>query len=356
MSEAATADPFERYGWLLWGAWLIFLVFPISESLDAGSTRQVVAGLVGTAAFAVVYVLGFLAMAGRGPLADRPAAAVLVVLALIVAVIIPAIGLGVLSFIPFLVALGMFAIPRPANWWWAAALIAVTVAAPTVIDPSSGWFFVMFIVVAIAVGTGAGRLMADHGADYARVRDELMVTAERDRVARDVHDVLGHSLTVVAVKAELAERLVDLDPERARSELIEIQQLTRQALGEVRATVGGLRAAALDDELVAAAVALRSAGIEATLPPDGTDLDPRRRTVAAWVLREAVTNVVRHSGARRCVVTLDESRLRVVDDGCGTAIVAGNGLRGLRERVDGSGGALRVDPVPTGGTELEVTW
>ena len=202
-------------------------------------------------------------------------------------------------------------------------------------------------MVAVAIGTGAGRMMSDQGADHARIRDELTITAERDRVARDVHDVLGHSLTVVSVKAELAQRLIDLDPDRARTELAEIQTLTRQALAEIRSTVGGLRAAGLDDEMAAATVALQAAGIEAHLPADSTALDPRRRTVAAWVLREAVTNVVRHSGAQHCTVTLDNSRLVVTDDGRGVdALLIGNGLRGLRERVDDSGGELRVGAPP----------
>lgn len=357
MSTSQAADPFERYGWLLWGAWLIFLVFPVGESLDASSTIKVIGGLIGTGLFGVLYVFGFLAMVGRGPMAGRPGWLVLTALVAVVAASAPAIGLGVMSFMPYLQALGMFVLPRPLNWWWTGLVVVATLGLPTLIDPSSDWAIIMFIVVAAALGTGAGRVMADHGDAYAQVRDELTVTAERDRVARDVHDVLGHSLTVVSLKAELAERLVDVDPDRARAELAEIQTLARQALAEIRATVGGLRGAGLDDEVAAAAVALRAAGIAADLPAGGVALDPRRRTVAAWVLREAVTNVVRHSGARHCVVTLEEARMSVVDDGRGVdELVIGNGLRGLGERVAGSGGSLSVGPAAGGGTELEVSW
>ena len=112
--------------------------------------------------------------------------------------------------------------------------------------------------------TAAIRLMTDRGQEYEAMSRELALVAERERVARDVHDVLGHSLTVVTVKAELAERLVDLDPERAKAELAEIQALSRQALAEIRATVGGLRLARLDDELASARTALVGAGIERT--------------------------------------------------------------------------------------------
>ena len=152
------------------------------------------------------------------------------------------------------------------------------------------------------------------------------------------------------------ERLLEADPARARAELAEIQSLTRQALAEIRATVSGLRVARLADELAAAQAALDGAGIEADLPVDPSVVDPRHRIVLAWVLREAVTNVVRHSGATRCVVELGTDRLRVCDDGRGLGRSApGNGLRGARERVSTAGGTLTVRPGPEGrGTLVEV--
>ena len=125
--------------------------------------------------------------------------------------------------------------------------------------------------------------------------------------------------------------------------LAAIQQLSRQALAEIRATVGGLRVARLDDELEAARSALGGAGIRAELPAGPQDVDPRHRTVLAWVLREAVTNVVRHSDASSCRVELASNVLRVVDDGRGLGNhPVGNGLRGVRERVEAAGGTLRV--------------
>ena len=111
---------------------------------------------------------------------------------------------------------------------------------------------------------------------------ELALVAERERVARDVHDVLGHSLTVVTVKAELAERLVDLDPERAKAELAEIQTLSRQALAEIRATVGGLRAARLGDELASARTALAGAGIEGAPARRRERVASTRDTARCW--------------------------------------------------------------------------
>nr|WP_241728651.1 sensor histidine kinase [Nocardioides zeae] len=188
------------------------------------------------------------------------------------------------------------------------------------------------------------------------VGEEIALVAERERVARDVHDVLGHSLTVVVAKAELAERLVDLDPERAKAEIASIRSLSREALGEVRATVSGLRVARLGDELASAREALTAADIVADVPSDPDVVDPRRRIVVAWVLREAVTNVVRHSGASRCTVELGDARLAVSDDGRGGVHQPGNGLRGIGERVRAAGGTLTVTSGPEGGTRLEVTW
>jgi two-component system sensor histidine kinase DesK len=186
-------------------------------------------------------------------------------------------------------------------------------------------------------------------------RAELALVAERDRVARDVHDVLGHSLTALSIKAELAGRLIDVDPVRARQELESIQETARQALAEVRSTVGGLRAANLDAELAAAPRVLADAGIETRLLGTVADTDPRHRTLLAWVLRESVTNVVRHARASRVSIELTPTGLVVADDGTGFEVDGGregNGLRGMRERVSAAGGTVRL----TGGhgTRVEV--
>lgn len=362
-AASAQRNPWSSFGWLVWAPWMVFLFFPAQEALAAAAVLARVSGLIGTVVFGLVYTAGFLALFGRDDAASvlrrgvpRPQAA-LAVLVLLTLVLVPALGLGVLSFAPFLIALGVFALPRPWCWWWAGAVAVTSLLVPWTLDPSPGWYVLSFIVVAVGLGTASGRFLSDSDEAWTSVRDDLTVTTERERVARDVHDVLGHTLTVVSIKAELAERLVEVDPARARAEMVEVQQLTRQALAEVRVTVGGLRAARLEDELAAAERALGSAGILAVLPEEPGVLDPSRRMVAAWVLREAVTNVVRHSGAARCTVELAPRSLRVVDDGCGSSdLVIGNGLRGLRERVAGSGGVLSVSPVSGGGTAVVVTW
>ncbi|MDN5790034.1 MAG: sensor histidine kinase [Micrococcales bacterium] len=360
VSEGDEFTPWGRYVWVIQSVWLVFLVFPVLAVIAEPDPWWLKAiGLAITAAFGVAYAAGLnrldqLELAGAPHY--RLGARYFGLLTALALLTVPTIGVNALSFVPFVVAFGMFALP--VGWAFLAGALGFVVAAATAIfiDPHEGTWIIVIIIFAVGGMTGGIRVMAEKGADYENMSRELAVTAERERVARDVHDVLGHSLTVVTVKAELAERLVELDPARARAELVEIQALSRRALMEIRETVGGLRVARLDDELIAARTALAGAGIAADVPADSSAVDPRCRTVLAWVLREAVTNVVRHSGAGTCRVELDGAMLRVVDDGRGLdGRPEGNGLRGLRERVRAAGGALTVATRLEGhGTELEV--
>ena len=214
---------------------------------------------------------------------------------------------------------------------------------------------------------------------------ELAVAEERNRVARDMHDILGHSLTVIAVKAELAGRLLELAPEKAAQEISDLEDLARGALVDVRATVSGHRGVNVITELANARTALTAAGIAAELPGATDSVRAGDHELFGWVLREGITNVVRHSGAERCTVTLGPRFLQVDDDGVGpvgadrpeggepsgadlqrTAAGApwhqgaggpagGTGLRGLRERVQEAGGALSIGRSDTGGFRLRLT-
>jgi two-component system, NarL family, sensor histidine kinase DesK len=180
----------------------------------------------------------------------------------------------------------------------------------------------------------------------------LAVTADRERMARDLHDVLGHSLTTITVKAGLARRLLENgDVERAAEEVTDVEQLGRQALTEVRSTVSANRVASLGRELAGAREALRAAGIEADLPAAVDDVPPDRQQVFAHVVREGVTNAIRHSGAGRCTVRLTPTSVEVVDDGVGSpsATPAGHGISGLSERLAAVGGWVDAGPTPTGG-------
>jgi len=266
------------------------------------------------------------------------------------------VGETALGMATFIVAFGMFALPLRAGVALMLAAITITAAMPWVLQSFNHAWYVAPVVLTVGVFAGVVRILDGRQAKYRSLTDEIAIAAERDRVSRDVHDVLGHSLTVVTVKAELAERLVDVDPARARVELVEIQSLTRQSLAEIRAIVAGLRVARLTEELESASTALAGAGVQAALPDDPSAVDPRHRIVLAWALREAVTNVIRHSGAGHCRITLGEDWLEVADDGRGMRNThEGNGLRGLRERVRGAGGSVAVvTPGADGGTTVRV--
>ncbi|WP_242497790.1 sensor histidine kinase [Microbacterium protaetiae] len=179
---------------------------------------------------------------------------------------------------------------------------------------------------------------------------------ERGRMARDIHDILGHSLTVITVKAELANRLIEADPARARSEVAEIEQLARGALADVRTTVAAARGGNLPAELVAARVALEAAGITAEIPTATDAVGPAHRELAAWIVREGITNVVRHSGATLCAVRLGPRTVEIADDGVGpvASSASSTGLAGLRDRVEEAGGTMTIGRSDLGGFSLKV--
>lgn len=345
MSDATLPpNPWEKWGWMFASIWLFFLVFPITAVLDSDVSTAAKAGaMLCIAGFAVANVLGY---------SHRHSAwvslAVMIALAL---AIVPVIGIGVISFTPYLAILSALELPSPA-WRWACGLwAAVPVLSLLDIDGFPTYFFLMLWPVIL--GGVMLRLFGERELLANAARSEFALVSERERVARDVHDVLGHSLTALSVKAELAARLIDLDPERAKAELESIQATARQALAEVRATVGGLRAGNLEAELAAAPRVLADAGISTTVVGDLADTDPRHRALLAWVLRESVTNVVRHSRARSVTIELGAAGITVTDDGAGCAGAEGNGLRGMRERVAGAGGTVSVSSGGPG-TRVEV--
>ncbi|MDX2558585.1 sensor histidine kinase [Streptomyces sp. TX20-6-3] len=194
-------------------------------------------------------------------------------------------------------------------------------------------------------------------------REELAraaVEKERLRFSRDLHDLLGHTLSVIVVKSEVVRRLAPRDLDAALAQVADIEAVGRQALTEIREAVTGYREGSLATELDRARDALSSAGIEPVVHRSGPLLEPQTEALLSWVVRESTTNAVRHSGASRCVFTLDGTadrvRLTVTDDGRGPVAptpgvdgTPGSGLRGLRERVAAAGGTLDSGPAPRGG-------
>jgi two-component system sensor histidine kinase DesK len=228
--------------------------------------------------------------------------------------------------------------------------------------PISTWGWILPVVVLAGVtNVGVQRLVVLNR-ELTAAREEiarLAVTEERLRFARDLHDLLGHSLSVIVLKSELAGRLLGQAPERAEKEIEDVERVAREALREVRDTVAGYRQPGLDQELESARSTLTAAGMHLShvftagplpTPVDGT---------LAWAVREGVTNVIRHSGARRVTIRLyrqkDAVHLELDDDGDGAGSgPAGSGLSGLRERVEARDGNLEAGPRPDGGFRLAV--
>jgi two-component system, NarL family, sensor histidine kinase DesK len=213
-------------------------------------------------------------------------------------------------------------------------------------------------VVALSVFAAARAVQANLALAAARAELASMAAEnERIRIARDLHDLLGHSLTTITVKAGLACRLGEADHARAVQEMAEVEALSRQTLADVRAAVANYRDVSLAGELATGRELLRAAGVNADLPRAIDLVSPAHQELFGWVVREGLTNVVRHAHASSCAVRLASSWVEIVDDGVGTAGVTehGNGLSGLRERVAAAGGVVEAGPLKPRGWRLLVS-
>lgn len=214
-------------------------------------------------------------------------------------------------------------------------------------------FIAIFLLLVIGCGNivFAEQKRADRKLRIAQEENaKLAAVAERERIARDLHDVLGHTLSVIVLKAELAKRLIEIDTNRAAQEIADVESTARTALAEVREAIGGYRSQGLAAELAHARRTLDAAGVTLTwqAPPEGLPaLTATEETVLSLSVREAVTNIVRHAEATRCTMHLATTSdgyyaLLVEDNGRHTIQQEGNGLRGMRERVSGLGGRLSI--------------
>jgi two-component system, NarL family, sensor histidine kinase DesK len=199
-------------------------------------------------------------------------------------------------------------------------------------------------------------------AHLRRSHEEIMrlaTLAERERIGRDLHDLLGHTLSVVALKSELARKLIDRDLDAARAEITEVERVARDALSQVRNAVSGIRSTAISAELQAATALLEAHGVKVKCETERVQLPHDRETALALSLREATTNIRRHARATGVTIRLRQEPsqvvMEVVDDGCGGRIVPGNGLNGMRERLGSVGGSLTVESAKDHGTRLFVS-
>ncbi|MFC9760909.1 sensor histidine kinase [Rhodococcus jostii] len=351
-----------RFGFIFAAAWTVFLFQPF---LDGWAARDHVRGWIGmiaTVAFAVTYLAMFRwSHTRRAHNEFRPplnqAVPLVVALFGLAAVMVVAVGPSGLSAAVFLAVSAVMLFPA-----WLGGITALTVAVlveliSTVMDWGSGTGLSLGVCAAAFAMFGVTKLI-NRNIELVREREaseRLAVQEERTRMARDLHDILGHSLTVITVKAELVGRLLDIDVDRARSEVADLERLSRDALADVRQAVQGIRGLSLPVEIARAGEALRSAGIEAELPNSTESVPTGLRELFAWTVREGVTNVVRHSGATHCSVRVGEREVTVVDDGAGCSeSVHGTGLVGLRERAAAAGARVVITHPQPGGFSLHV--
>lgn len=359
--------------------WFIVLPSIVRTAVALGTPRGwtgLVASVVGLSACTIGswISIGWLRTTGDVPTRQiRPWLAILVISTAVCIWAMPQ-GVGMIVYLVLLVA---FAFP-----WTVTAVVAIPAAlffyfTGRIWPPLSDMQGLALAVITGGAGAAAGRISAQrrHQNELLRRREqELKIADTRNEMARDLHDLLGHSLTAISVKAELAERLIDAEPDRARAELTDVRSLTRSALAEVRATVNNYREVSLAAEIARAHQMLDAAGIRHELPGAIDAVPEDLRMLFAWALREGVTNVVRHSDAQHCRVELSPTSITVTDDGRGIATVGdaardieegqrtgapasssdssgGNGLTGLRQRAAEAGAVVRTGPAPDGTPE-----
>ncbi|MGY1857612.1 sensor histidine kinase [Modestobacter sp. SYSU DS0290] len=348
----------------LWALpWLFFQLFPIADLVQtprpAGTVALAVVGLVvftGTYLYCVTAVPG--AAGARWDLA------VLGVLGVALAVSFGSAWAGLMIYVSAAASMTL-----PQRWTWpVAGGAAVVCAAVLAVNDDLSLAVLPALCLLTAFAMRGMRYLIQVNRELTEAREELArnaVAEERLRFARDLHDLLGHSLSLIALKSELARRLAERDPARAAAEMADVEEAARRALAEVREAVSGYRAVNAAQALAEARAALTGAGIAVRLPDRVPALPGTVDAALGWVVREAATNVLRHSGARRVAVTLTEdgvaAALVIEDDGDGTGeriqVVggsSGSGLAGLRERVAALGGELTAGPVDGGGWRLAV--
>ncbi len=358
---------------LLWsGVWLVFLAYPIGDILARHhSIGWLAAAWVSLAVFVALYLRTMWSAFRPETHAAPSRVRWLAVLIAFTFGMVIAFGPAWAGLIIYLgVATGWTLSNRAAAATLAgiaAAIIAAGVASGT---GASELAFVVFLTTALGFSMLGIRHMVRVIVELHNAKDEiarLTASEERLRFARDLHDVLGHSLSVIALKSQVARRTMGQDPDAAANAIADIETVTRQSLADVRELVSGYRQRSLAEEMAAADELLLAAGIESVIdrPPELTDDTVDQ--LLAWALREGTTNVIRHSHASRCRITVatdeHEARLEIADDGNGGGPdpaadgdpSSGSGLRGLRERMGQVGGQIDAGPQAGGGFRLAVT-
>ncbi len=238
---------------------------------------------------------------------------------------------------------------RRAAWFMLALTVAYLLLSVTL---DLNWYetgFVLFMgaITGISCMAGAEQMARQRTLERSRALDQqLAAIAERERIARDLHDLLGHTLTMVALKAEVANKLFDTDPERARQEIGEIRDASRTALKDVRSAVTGMNVTTIDAEIAHAKEALSAAGVQFSVTGIPPRTDAHQSKTIGLAIREAVTNIVRHSMADKATLSFSHTAeghvVTIEDNGHNAQVLPGSGLTGLRQRIERLGGRTEI--------------
>lgn len=339
---AATRDSFWNSPW----PWLVYLSFyPVPWLWARPSAADVLAGITAIATFLPVHVIGHRSQRARPWAASA-------ILGIGVALAVGGVN-GSWTVFP-IYAGAMIGGLRPSRRALAGVTVVTTATLATGLalgQPVLWWLPGAMLVVMTGAGTVSREAFLDRTIALGETQEEvrrLAGTAERERMARDLHDVVGRTLTLVALKADLAGRLIERDPAAAEAEMRAVADLARTGVAEVRLALAGRNGGGLRHEIEASAAALEAAGIAHRMAGDTTAEGSGADAVLAMTLREAVTNVIRHAEARNCHISIGREGaaaiLTVIDDGRGGPFSEGNGIRGMRQRVVAAGGRLHLGP------------
>lgn len=346
-------------GTLLPALFLVYLVEPVRQVLTEPhhpAIRILVPAVV--VLYAAIYLFAMLSERKTSHTVRLVTFSLMTACGLVVAAVL---GPDDLVYMTYAISMALVQLPPLWGLIFGVSVTAALLIGTTIADgsPNIGSASVLIVLTVALFGI---RQVIRSNAELRAARDEiatLAVAEERARLARDLHDVLGHSLTTITVKAGLARRILESSgsDSPAVAELRDVEHLSRTALAEVRSTVSGYRKASLAAEVVGARAALAAAEIEADLPHAVDNVPAALQEPFAYVLREGVTNVLRHSDAGHCSVRLGDSWIEVRDDGVqpGQSTGFGHGLSGLAERLAQVGGSLDAGPCPEGGFRLRAT-
>lgn len=345
----------KEHGWspLLWVVYLGF--FFVQPVMDHVSVKMWLLDSLGAVLFLLLYFGLFVLL--------NPRALAHIAGMLLLGLLYQPINAGACTFFIFAAAMLPFCVESQAAAWAGLLAIGAIGAIEGLLLHVGGWQLFYSALFPMIIGAG-NTFFAERNRMNRKLRkaneeiEHLAKVAERERIARDLHDVLGHTLSVITLKSELAGKLIDRDPQRAGKEIREVEEISRQALSDVRDAIRGYRSKGLLAEMAQAKSTLETAGV--TVRCDASTivkLPAMQEGVLTMAVREAVTNVVRHAQARNCRLRLEQQngacRLEIEDDGRGGFQNEGNGLRGMRERVEMLGGMLTRDTRV--GTRIAIT-